>query len=283
MALSRLSDENPILMPIVEYLASNTSTLINNFNSQEAIWLLLALNEISKQDEVNVNINLEAKVNGKTVIEEFIQTENIQDIHSSTMLTKELKKNGQMNELSISKSGSGDLFFSTSLSYSIENSSILPLEKNAVITRDYYALEDFYEETPIDELESGILYKGVLNLLIPEDGNYIVATNPLPAGIKILSFNHNPGDISLRYKSEESSRTNGLSWADNPLWLFDNYSIEEDKMMLYAEELPAGIYRIDYLVQAGMSGEYNHLPASIKTLFKPDVYSRTAGGWMKVK
>ncbi len=283
MSLAKLSDENPILMPIIEYLASNTTTLINNFNSQEVIWLLLALTEMTNQHELNVNFTTKAKVNNKTVIDESIQTENIQDIYSAILPISELKGTDQVNELRISKEGSGDLFFSTSLSYSLQNDKILPIEENAVITRNYYTLEDFNEETPLSELMSGILYKGVLTLVIPEDTTYIAIENPLPAGLKALSFNPAVSNISMRYERDESARANGLTWIDNPLWLFDYYSIEDDRMFLYSENLPVGIYKIDYLVQAGMHGKYNHLPATVKQMFNSDMYSRTGGGWMRIK
>ena len=67
------------------------------------------------------------------------------------------------------------------------------------------------------------------------------------------------------------------------MWLFDNYLIEDDKLLLYADDLPAGIYKIDYLVQAGMHGKYNHLPAIVKQMFGSDMYGRTEGGWMEIK
>lgn len=283
LALSKLGDENPILMPIIEYLASNTTTLLNNFNSQEAIWLLLALTEVTNQQRLNVNFLAKANVNNKTVIDESIQTENVQDVYSVIIPIDELKGSGHVNEIEISKEGSGDLYFSASLSYCIQTDKILPLEENAVITRNYYSIEDFNAENPLEELTSGILYRGVLTVIIPDDASYIEIENPLPAGIKALSFNPSVSNISMQYEQEELARSNGLTWVDNPLWLFNSYSIEDDRILLSSDELPAGIYKIDYLVQAGIPGKYNHLPATVNQMFKSDAYGRTEGGWIEIK
>ena len=282
-ALSKLSDENPILMPIVEYLTSNATSFVNNFNPQEAVWLLLALTELTNQHKLNVNLQTEVIINNKTLIEESIQTEDVKDIYTATIPIDDLRGSDQINELEIFKEGSGELYFNSSLLYCVETDSILPVEENAVITRNYYTLEDFNEENPLAELTSGVLYKGVLTLVVSEDASYIAIENPLPAGLKALSFNPAVGNISMQYEKEESARANGLTWIDNPLWLFDNYLIEDDRMILYSENLPAGIYKIDYLVQAGMYGKYNHLPATVKTMFNSDMYGRTEGGWMKIK
>ena len=282
-ALSKLSDENPILMPIVEYLTSNATSFVNNFNPQEAVWLLLALTELTNQHKLNVNLQTEVIINNKTLIEESIQTEDVKDIYTATIPIDDLRGSDQINELEIFKEGSGELYFNSSLLYCVETDSILPVEENAVITRNYYTLEDFNEENPLAELTSGVLYKGVLTLVVSEDASYIAIENPLPAGLKALSFNPAVGNISMQYEKEESARANGLTWIDNPLWLFDNYLIEDDRMILYSENLPAGIYKIDYLVQAGMYGKYNHLPATVKTMFNSDMYGRTEGGWMKVE
>jgi len=270
-------------MPIIEYLASNTTALLNNFNPQEAIWLLLSLTELTKQQKLNVNLYAKAKVNGSTVIDESIQTENVQDIYSAVLPLDELKGSDQVNELEIKKEGSGDLYFNTSLSYCLQSDKILPLEENAVITRNYFALEDYDEEMPLSKLSSGVLYRGVLTLVIPDNASYIAIENPLPAGIKGLSFNPAIGNFSAQYEQEAFAQSNGITWIDNPLWLFDNYLIEDDKMLLYSNELPAGIYKIDYLIQAGMRGKYNHLPATMKQMFRPNIYGRTKGGWMEIK
>ncbi|MBN2086876.1 Ig-like domain-containing protein [Candidatus Peregrinibacteria bacterium] len=282
-ALSRMGDENPILIPIIQFLASSTTVLLNNFNPQEAVWILMALNEFTNEQELNVNLFIKAKVNNKTVIDESIHSENPDTIYSSIIKAEDLKDIDQINNIEITKEGSGNLYFNTSLTYSMQSDKITPIEENAVITRNYYTLEDFNEENSLKKLKSGILYRGVLTVVIPEDVSYIAIENPLPAGLKALSFNPAVGDITAQYKQKELNRSSGLNWIDNPLWNFDSYEIQNDRMLLYADDLPAGIYKIDYLVQAGTKGKFNHLPATVQQMFQSYMYGRTEGGWVEVK
>ena len=282
--LSRLSEDNPLLLPLVKYLISLTGDVINRFNPQEAIWVLLALNEFTEEQKgMEVSYTAKAEVNQKTVIDESIKTENVKDIYSVKIPLNELKDFDQINEIKISKDGSGLLYFDAELKYYLQNEKVLPIEEGIVITRNYYDLEDFDLLKPVSEMKSGALYRGVINLVTPEDYSYLAVEIPLPAGVKALSFNPSIGNTSWRYEQEEFARLNGLTWIDNPLWNFDNKSIEDDRLMIYSENLPAGVYTIDYLVQAGLPGKYNHLPTSAQLIFNPTIQARTSGEWIEIK
>jgi alpha-2-macroglobulin len=284
LALGRLGDENPLIPSIVKYLASLTVKPSYYFNSQEGIWIAMALAEfVNLQSDQNPAYTVKTRINNQTVIDENITSENADKVYQSFAPLSSLKKSNQVNEISISKDGVGPLYFDADLTYYPSNDKILPVEQNVIITRDYYTLEDYAEKQPLAEMNTGNLYRGVLTIIAPEDLDYAAIEEYLPAGIKALSFNPKVASKTSFYEQETFAKTQGLNWVDNPLWNFDHYEIKDEKLLLFAEHLPAGVYKIDYLVQAGLPGKYNHLPASIRQLFSHSVYARTNGEWVEIK
>lgn len=281
LALNRSSENNPLMVPMVKYLTS--LMILNRFTPQEGIWIAMALSEfMDDQQSPNIDYTAKVSVNNDTVIKENVSSENINQIYQSFLTLNSLKSPDHINEVIIEKDGIGSLYFDADLTYFLSNDSILPVEEGLSITRNYYDLEDFEEGSPLSELKTGNLYRGVLTLIIPEDLKYVVTEESLPAGIKALSFNPALADSSYYYEQEELAKSQGLNWIDSPIWNFDSFEIEDNRLLIFAENLPAGVYKIDYLVQASLPGRYNHLPASIHQIFNPSVYARTSGEWMEI-
>jgi len=279
VALSKLSDDNPLMMSIVKYL---TSLNPYRFTPQEGIWAAMALSAFMEPG-LDSDYTVRATVNQETVIEQDVRPGNEDKIYYSFTPISSLKKYDQINEITIDKDGIGTLYFDIDLTYYPSNDSIQPVEKNIVISRDYYRLEDYGRTQPLSEMQAGSLYRGVLTLIIPEDFSYIVAEEHLPAGLKALSFNPAVASLLSRYEREDMIKAQGLNWIENPLWNFNHYMIEDERLLLFAEHLPAGVYEVDYLVQAGLPGKYNHLPASVRQIYNPSIYARTEGEWMEIK
>jgi hypothetical protein len=282
LALNRLSEDNPLTIPIVKYLTS--LMILNRFTPQEGIWIAMALSEfMDNQHGMDINYTAKVSVNNDTVIKENVTVENANQIYQAFSALNSLKKPDQINEIVIEKDGIGPLYFDVNLTYFLSNDSILPVEERLSITRNYYDLEDFEETHPLSELKTGNLYRGILTLIIPEDLKYVVTEESLPAGLKALSFNPALANPSYYYEQEELAQSQGINWIDNPIWNFDSFEIENSRLLIFAENLPAGVYKIDYLVQASLPGRYNHLPASVHQIFNPSVYARTSGEWIEIR
>ncbi|MBU0577836.1 Ig-like domain-containing protein [Patescibacteria group bacterium] len=276
LALTRLSGENLLIPPMVNYLISLTS---DRYNSQEAVWKILALSEFIDRGILNPNFITQVDINGETVIDTSVTSDNFKEIYSYNLSLNALKEN-EINEVNISKDGAGNLYYIAELTYYLPNEKILPAEEGASIIRTFYSAED---GSKVTEMNAGNLYYGKLHLIVPEDMSYVVVEDNLPAGIKALAFSPELTDESRQYQIEDLADRYGFTWINNPLWYFDENVIEDDRLLLYAEYLPAGVYEIDYLLQAGIPGKYNHLPASIRQMYNPEVYGRTGGGWMEIR
>ena len=148
------------------------------------------------------------------------------------------------------------------------------IERDAIITRGYSEEDSGLSTT---QMRQGKLYRGKIRLVISEDMERAVVEEPLPAGVKALSLMPELENPLIAYQRREEARRGGISWTDNPVWLFDGHSIEDDRILLYAEHLPAGAYTIYYTVQAGLPGTFAQTPATLQSLDQPDIYAQTKG------
>ena len=166
------------------------------------------------------------------------------------------------------------------------------LEKGFHITREYYDFGD--EESRIAKgFKSGELYRGQLDIIVPEDMYQVVVEERLPGGFEAINFNLDNVDQELQqqmqeeyYESNQEEAEDGPSyryWYYNPLWRFNHKEMRDDRVLLFADYLPKGVYTYNFLVRAGLPGTYNHLPASAYQMYFPEVFGRTGGEFIVIK
>ncbi|MBN1258939.1 hypothetical protein JXA05_04255, partial [Candidatus Peregrinibacteria bacterium] len=105
----------------------------------------------------------------------------------------------------------------------------------------------------------------------------------LPAGLIPLAFGENIRNISYQYRQEEKKSREGLTFQNNPVWNFDEHAIADGRFLLYAKDLPAGVYTIDYFVQAGLTGSYSHPSATFRALGQADISAETEKGKVVIR
>jgi uncharacterized protein YfaS (alpha-2-macroglobulin family) len=50
----------------------------------------------------------------------------------------------------------------------------------------------------------------------------------------------------------------------------------DDRVVAFAPEVPAGIYRFEYLARAATAGSFSAPPAAVELMYDPEVRARTA-------
>jgi uncharacterized protein YfaS (alpha-2-macroglobulin family) len=63
---------------------------------------------------------------------------------------------------------------------------------------------------------------------------------------------------------------------------FLHSEFRDDRIFLFADALPAGIYKYAYLVRATTPGRYRERPARIWEMYYPEIFGQTGGGWFSV-
>jgi uncharacterized protein YfaS (alpha-2-macroglobulin family) len=62
----------------------------------------------------------------------------------------------------------------------------------------------------------------------------------------------------------------------------DFQELRDDRLFLFAQDVPAGTYRYEYYIRATTAGTFSHLPAVASDLYFPENFGRTAGSLFTV-
>ena len=283
MALNRNNPDNPILPNIVNYL-STSKTKRHFINSQETAWMLMSILEYAdSQNILTADFTFDTKLNTKSVLAGKITKSNLSQIFEKMIPLKDLRIGKDLNTVNLEKTGYGQMIYDMELKYYLPNETIKPIEKGFQITRNYYDFES-NSKTPTKDFKSGKIYRGELNVIVPENMYYTVVEERLPAGFEAVNFNLDTADTSLQSKlNKQTVKVVDNYWYDNPLWYFNHKETRDDRVLLFADYLPKGVYTYSFLVRAGLPGKYNHLPASAYQMYFPEVFGRTEGNYVEIK
>jgi len=282
MALNRVSSDNPVNPQVLKYLISSATHVDRWTNLQELVWKSIAFSEVSKSYiplEGELEMIISAALNNQIIIDEPVEGEALKNIYSEYIPLKTLKKNDELNTLSISKIGMGEVYYTSQIRYFLENKDVTSKAKGVLIEHSYADLSG----DSVDVLKKGDVYLGKLMIIAPKNLDYVVLEELLPAGIMPIAIKSDMESFMSKYQIEEGAGLAGINWIDNPLWNFTDHEIQSDRLLFYAKHLPSGVYNIEYEFQAVVPGEYNLLPASIYEMHNSSVYARTAGKKVLIK
>ncbi|MBN2095872.1 Ig-like domain-containing protein [Candidatus Peregrinibacteria bacterium] len=280
MALNRENPDNPILPNMVNYLAHASKQSF--LNTQETAWMLMAMLEYAdSQDVLTADFEFSADLNGHTLLKGAINADNLSEVLHAFVPLDDLHAGDDLNTVEFEKDGDGQLVFDMEFKYYLPNEIVPPQERGLHIARQYYQFDE--GDGPAKVMTSGKLYRGELNLIVPEDMHYVVVEERLPAGLEAINFNLDTADTSLQHQLEAYNEAGENYWIDNPLWHFNHRETRDDRVLLFADYLPKGVYTYSFLVRAGLPGTYHHLPATAYQMYFPEVFGRTGGEWLEVE
>ena len=284
MALNRDNTDNPILPNIVNYL-THSIPRHEIANSQESAWILFSIFQYAKShNEFGSEYDFQVKLNGDKVLEGDIAPKNLFAVFADSLGFDKLHSGDSLNEIVFSKQGIGRMYYDLQMKYYLPNETVPPAEHGFYIERRYYPFEKGDLKISTTTFKAGELYRGELKIIVPEDMHFAVVEERLPAGFEAINFNLDTADASLQAKLEESTRPKGeYYWYDNPLWHFNFKETRDDRVLLFADELPKGVYTYNFLVRAGLPGKYHHLPASAFEMYFPELFGRTGGEWVEIR
>ncbi len=175
--------------------------------------------------------------------------------------------------------GPGVLYYTAHVSLQLPADEVDALSRGIVVSRQY-APVDCSLEGPcpdVGEATVGGTYEVRLTVIAPNDLYYVILEDPLPAGCEAVDTSL--ATTSVRASgpsvSREASRTSWFSW-----WWWRWYSrseLRDEKVVLFADYLPAGTYTYRYTVRAVQPGEFKVLPAVAREFYFPEVFGRSDG------
>lgn len=271
--LVRLDRKNPLISEIVRYLMSIRRDKHWATTRETAAVVRATSAQLLTQSEQKLDENYRVMLNGSMLKEGKFTKEDLLQLEEYIISISEFEI-GEENNLRITKSGQGNLYYNVNLKYYLPFSEIDPLEQGMVIIREF--VDEKGNVLSSDSLEEGSEVWVRLIIVAPEERHFVVIEDVLPAGLEAVNE-------SLKNVSVLNAERPKLKEEENRLLYFEHKEYHDDRTSLFANFLPAGVYEFAYRVRATTPGRYHHPPAQAYQMYIPDVSGHSTGGWLEIK
>lgn len=280
-ALARLDPENALIPNVVRWLMVARKEGIWE-TTQETAWALMALTDwMVYTGELKGEYDYRVELNEKELASGAVSQAKIGESVKLRVDVAELLRD-QGNIVDIWRgAGPGRLYYTAHLRVYLPVEEIEPLNRGIAVFRQYSRADcSAGERCPeVDEAQVGDVIKVKLTIVAPHDLYYVVLEDPLPAGAEAIDpklattglFEQEPA----LYRQAEDER-----WGEFYRWWWSWYSrseIRDDKVVLFADYLPAGTYEYVYTFRATLPGHYHVIPAFANEMYFPEVFGRSEG------
>jgi hypothetical protein len=272
-ALVRIDPKNALLPKLVRgMLAARTDGHWDTTQST-ALSILSFVEYLKQSQELSYDFVGAAEIDGKKVLEQKFKSAGPLLRKEVTLALTSLDR-GKTVDVNVGKEGTGKLYYDVLLSYFYTPDIIDPAEEGIGILR---------ETTPLTKgqigLQVGETYKVKLTITVPVTRHFVAVESPLPAGLE---------PIDLQFQTSQQNllqdKTNVVEdYYQSDLWRFSHTELRDDRVFLFADELPAGVYTYEYLVRATTPGHFRERPARVWEMYFPETFGQTMGGWVDVK
>ncbi|MBI5502973.1 MAG: Ig-like domain-containing protein [Deltaproteobacteria bacterium] len=221
---------------------------------------------------------------------------------------------GRGDRLAIERQGpSGRLYYALSLHYVRSDLPEEGIDRGFYLERHYEVVDLAAmregagierAEPSITRVRAGDLVRVQVTIAVPQERTMVVVEDPLPAGLESVDFDLRTTSLSLLrassgYEVGDNDPYGGYSLDSGPPddgyygygygygYGYDDYSDEwwwtpfyhredrDDRVLLFADVLPAGVHHYEYLAQAVTPGTFVVGPLRAEEMYNPETFGRT--------
>ena len=238
-------------------------------STQEAAWALLALADYARVREPAAP-DLEASVElaGAALAAHHFDNPG----EPAVVTTVPAAKLGGETALRFVAKGVGQLHYGARLRFAPNVMPTDPEDRGLVVQRWYTANDG---EERVRAVTEGSLVRVHLRLATHQARNYVAFEDPLPAGLEAV-------DPRLRTSARQATpedTAGSLEGHPEPSFsAFGNVEMRDDRIVLFADDLPPGVYTYTYTARATTAGTFALPPARAEAMYRPEVNGRSDGG-----
>ncbi len=285
-ALARLDPDNALIPQIVRWLMVARRDGVWE-TTQETAWALIAFTdwmvvtgELKGEYDYGVWLNEDALDEGSVTPDTVGQPVRLRVDVAELLADANQRFVG--NRLTIGRGpGEGRLYYTAHLKVYLPVEEIEPLNRGIIVSRRYSdpACTEGIKCPEVNEVTVGDVVQVRLTVIAPHDLYYVVVEDPLPAGAEAI-------DTSLETTSLLEQEPGLYREADDEGWYnfyywwwrwYNRSEMRDDKVVLFADYLPAGTYEYIYTFRATQPGEYQVIPTTANEFYFPEVFGRGDG------
>lgn len=187
---------------------------------------------------------------------------------------------GQQFDVQLGRSGQGRLYYGVQVHYMMPPGFLPAADAGMTLSREYHVLRDnkWVAVKPGVVLQRGEIVRVDLVVDAPTERHHVVLTDPLPGAFEAVNRL-----LATSAKVTPAAQPNvSILMFDGGAW--PNMSIVEggfyhrethfDAVRFFADDLPAGHYRVVYSAQVIAPGAFTAPAPTIKEIYQPDVFGR---------
>ncbi len=216
---------------------------------------------------------------------------------------------GTGEEILVRRQGpSGRLYYSLLLEYARSDLPAEPIDRGFWVERRYEVVDLAAMRegrgvprgrTQIHRVKAGDLVRVQVSIVTPQERSVVVVEDPLPAGLEAIDFDLRTATLTLQraaagyargdddpyggYGIDDDSaygygydygydRDPSGEWWWTPFYHRDD---RDDRVVLYADSLPAGVHHYEYLARAVTPGTFVVGPLRAEEMYAPETFGRT--------
>lgn len=197
-------------------------------------------------------------------------------------------KPGQPFEVKLARGGEGRLYYNVEVHYTMPPDLLPAADAGMTLSRHYYVQrgKQWLAVRPGTILRRGEIVRVDLDVDAPTERHHVVLSDPLPGAFEAVNRNL---ATSAQTTPAEQPGVSILMFDGGP---WPNMSIVEggfyhretafDAVRFFADDLPAGHYRVVYSAQVIAPGRFIAPAPTVKEIYQPDVFGRGVSQHLKV-
>jgi len=282
-ALARLDPENALIPNVVRWLMIARQDGIWE-TTQETAWALIALTDwMAVTGELRGEYDYSVWLNDESLAEGSVTPDTVgEPVQLQVDVAELLADVDRGNRLTVGRGpGEGRLYYTAHLKVYLPVEEIEPLNRGIIVSRQYSDPEctEGIKCPEVNEATVGDVVQVRLTIIAPHDLYYVVVEDPLPAGAEAIDTGLATTSL-LEQEAGLYRETESEGWYWLYHWWWNWYSrseMRDDKVVLFADYLPAGTYEYTYTFRATLPGEYQVIPTTAHEFYFPEVFGRGEG------
>jgi uncharacterized protein YfaS (alpha-2-macroglobulin family) len=263
-SLLEVGSDDPVLPGVARWIVERrkagrwTST-------QENLYAFYALNTFYlTHEKVRPNFKVEMSLARKLVLREEFRGPTA-EIKTATASLAGYKA-GQTVPLKIVEKGEGRLYYGARMTY-VARHPLDPRDEGLAVFKKYETLDG----QPLESIRAGDVVAVTLEIAVPQESLFVAVEDPLPAGLEAVN-------TTLQTESTELGRILGESQPSRPWWSsgFNHLEMHDNRVLLFADRLTAGVHTYRYLARALTFGEFVLPGTKVEQMYAPEVFGRSA-------
>ncbi|MBT3336425.1 MAG: hypothetical protein HN855_13895 [Anaerolineae bacterium] len=254
-------------------------------STQENVFVLLAMDRYFNTYESQTPDFVARIWLGETYAGEHAYEGYSTERHETNIPMTYLVNGADLQDLVLSKDGTGRLYYRLGLKYAPTDLNLDPLDMGFVVTREYEGVDDpedvWQDDDGVWHIKAGARVRVKLKMVADNRRYHVALVDPLPAGLEIV----NP-DLAV------SSNAGAPDQNDNPFEMrygwwwwrtwYEHENLRDERAEAFTSLLWDGVYDYSYIARATTPGTFIAPPAKAEEMYSPEVFGRSGSDWVVV-